>query len=100
MRERITVAGPGDKGLLPVLAPLSGVRVAPPHHDPSPLHPPPRPPPFPHQPYASSLLPPASVTILSAQFLPLILAAAGQTTVMLLGGIDLSLGAVLGLPLG
>src|SRR5215210_2555162 len=49
-----------------------------------------------YQHYDSSLFTPASVTILSAQFLPLILAAAGQTTVMLLGGIDLSLGAVLG----
>ncbi|MFJ9560439.1 ABC transporter permease [Streptomyces fuscichromogenes] len=50
-----------------------------------------------YQHYDPSLFTPASVTILSAQFLPLILAAAGQTTVMLLGGIDLSLGAVLGL---
>ncbi|MEU1184236.1 ABC transporter permease [Streptomyces sp. NPDC005820] len=50
-----------------------------------------------YQHYDSALFTPASITILSAQFLPLILAAAGQTTVMLLGGIDLSLGAVLGL---
>ncbi|NED53959.1 ABC transporter permease, partial [Micromonospora aurantiaca] len=40
---------------------------------------------------------PASITILSAQFLPLILAAMGQSTVMLAGGIDLSLGSVLAL---
>ena len=44
-----------------------------------------------------SLLTPASVTILSAQFLPLILAATGQTIIMLTGGIDLSLGSVLAL---
>lgn len=44
-----------------------------------------------------TLLHPSTVTILSAQFLPLILAAAGQTIVMLTGGIDLSLGAVLSL---
>ncbi|MFI7701207.1 ABC transporter permease [Nonomuraea sp. NPDC049480] len=44
-----------------------------------------------------TLLRPATITILSAQFLPLILAAAGQTIVMLTGGIDLSLGAVLSL---
>jgi ribose transport system permease protein len=44
-----------------------------------------------------SLLTPASVTILSAQFLPLILAASGQTIIMLTGGIDLSLGSVLAL---
>ena len=37
-----------------------------------------------YQHYDSTLLTPASITILSAQFLPLILAAAGQTTVMLL----------------
>ncbi len=42
-----------------------------------------------------TLLSPATVTILSAQFLPLILTAVGQTIVMLTGGIDLSLGAVL-----
>lgn len=47
--------------------------------------------------YDSSLLTPASLTILSVQFLPLILAAAGQTMVMLTGGIDLSLGSVLAL---
>src|ERR671926_123527 len=40
---------------------------------------------------------PATITILSAQFLPLILAAVAQTIVMLTGGIDLSLGAVLSL---
>ncbi|GAA4690743.1 ABC transporter permease [Phytohabitans rumicis] len=44
-----------------------------------------------------TLLEPATVTILSAQFLPLILAAVAQTIVMLTGGIDLSLGAVLAL---
>jgi ribose transport system permease protein len=44
-----------------------------------------------------TLLRPATITILSAQFLPLILAAVGQTIVMLTGGIDLSLGAVLSL---
>lgn len=48
-----------------------------------------------YQRYDSALLTPASITILSAQFLPLILAAAGQTVVMLTGGIDLSLGSVL-----
>jgi len=47
--------------------------------------------------YDSALFTPASVTILSAQFLPLILAAIGQSTVMLTGGIDLSLGSVLAL---
>lgn len=47
--------------------------------------------------FDSTLFTPASVTILSAQFLPLILAAAGQTIVMLAGGIDLSLGPVLAL---
>ncbi|MEV5704107.1 ABC transporter permease [Actinoallomurus sp. NPDC052274] len=50
-----------------------------------------------YQAYDPSLLTPASITILSAQFLPLILAAMGQTTVMLTGGIDLSLGPVLAL---
>ncbi len=50
-----------------------------------------------YQRFDSTLLTPASVTILSAQFLPLILAAMGQTIVMLTGGIDLSLGAVLAL---
>lgn len=44
-----------------------------------------------------TLLQPATITILSAQFLPLILAAIGQTIIMLTGGIDLSLGAVLSL---
>lgn len=44
-----------------------------------------------------TLLQPATITILSGQFLPLILAAIGQTIVMLTGGIDLSLGAVLSL---
>lgn len=48
-----------------------------------------------YQRFDSTLLTPASVTILSAQFLPLILAAMGQTIVMLTGGIDLSVGAVL-----
>lgn len=47
--------------------------------------------------YDPTLFTPASVTILSAQFLPLILAAMGQSTVMLAGGIDLSLGSVLAL---
>ncbi|MFI0480539.1 ABC transporter permease [Actinomadura sp. 9N215] len=47
--------------------------------------------------YDSELFTPASITILSAQFLPLILAAMGQSTVMLAGGIDLSLGSVLAL---
>ncbi|GAA3798920.1 ABC transporter permease [Streptomyces phyllanthi] len=78
MRERITTAARGNTDLLGLLALLLVLLVAYQHYDPS-------------------LLSPASVTILSAQFLPLILAAAGQTTVMLLGGIDLSLGAVLGL---
>jgi ribose transport system permease protein len=44
-----------------------------------------------------TLMRPATITILSAQFLPLILASVGQTVVMLTGGIDLSLGAVLSL---
>ncbi|TLS45383.1 ABC transporter permease [Streptomyces montanus] len=78
MRERITMAARGNTDLLGLLALLLVLLVA-------------------YQNYDPSLLTPASVTILSAQFLPLILAAAGQTTVMLLGGIDLSLGAVLGL---
>lgn len=47
--------------------------------------------------YDSEVFTPASITILSAQFLPLILAAMGQSTVMLAGGIDLSLGSVLAL---
>ncbi|MEU0075733.1 ABC transporter permease [Streptomyces sp. NPDC006332] len=78
MRERIASAARGNTDLVGLLVLLLVVLVA-------------------YQHYDSSLLSPASVTILSAQFLPLILAAAGQTTVMLLGGIDLSLGAVLGL---
>ncbi|MFL5995843.1 MAG: ABC transporter permease [Streptomyces sp.] len=78
MRDRITSAARGNTDLVGLLVLLLVVLVA-------------------YQHYDSSLLSPASVTILSAQFLPLILAAAGQTTVMLLGGIDLSLGAVLGL---
>ena len=44
-----------------------------------------------------TLMRPATITILSAQFLPLILASVGQAVVMLTGGIDLSLGAVLSL---
>src|SRR5687768_18338224 len=44
-----------------------------------------------------TLMRPATITILSAQFLPLILASIGQAVVMLTGGIDLSLGAVLSL---
>ncbi|MFG2473134.1 ABC transporter permease [Streptomyces canus] len=78
MRERITSAARRNTDLVGLLVLLLAVLVA-------------------YQHYDTSLLDPASVTILSAQFLPLILAAAGQTTVMLLGGIDLSLGAVLGL---
>ncbi|MFF4017964.1 ABC transporter permease [Streptomyces sp. NPDC001843] len=78
MRERITAATRANPDLLGLAALLLVLLVAYQHYDPS-------------------LLTPASVTILSAQFLPLVLAAGGQTTVMLLGGIDLSLGAVLGL---
>ncbi|WP_406442053.1 ABC transporter permease [Streptomyces sp. NBC_01613] len=78
MRERLAGAARGNTDLLALTALLLVLLVA-------------------YQHYDSSLLTPASITILSAQFLPLILAAAGQTTVMLLGGIDLSLGAVLGL---
>jgi len=78
MPEKFKVAARDNTDLLGLLALLFVLLVA-------------------YQHYDSSLLTPASVTILSAQFLPLILAAAGQTTVMLLGGIDLSLGAVLGL---
>ncbi|MGW0844064.1 ABC transporter permease [Streptomyces sp. NPDC002787] len=78
MRERLAVAARGNTDLLSLAALLLVLLVA-------------------YQHYDSSLLTPASITILSAQFLPLILAAAGQTTVMLLGGIDLSLGAVLAL---
>jgi ribose transport system permease protein len=44
-----------------------------------------------------TLLDPSTITILSAQFLPLILAAVAQTIVMLTGGVDLSLGPVLSL---
>ncbi|MEJ3748823.1 ABC transporter permease [Actinomycetes bacterium KLBMP 9797] len=44
-----------------------------------------------------TLLAPSTITLLSAQFLPLILAAVAQTIVMLTGGVDLSLGAVLAL---
>jgi ribose transport system permease protein len=78
MRERITSLTRSNTDLVWLVALLLVLLVA-------------------YQHYDSSLFTPASVTILSAQFLPLILAAAGQTTVMLLGGIDLSLGAVLGL---
>lgn len=67
MRDRITSAARGNTDLVGLLVLLLVVLVA-------------------YQHYDSSLLSPASVTILSAQFLPLILAAAGQTTVMLLGG--------------
>ncbi|HEX6351775.1 ABC transporter permease [Actinophytocola sp.] len=52
---------------------------------------------FAYQQLDPTLLDPSTITILSAQFLPLILAAVGQTIVMLTGGIDLSLGAVLSL---
>ncbi|MGW1023552.1 ABC transporter permease [Streptomyces sp. NPDC002577] len=78
MRDRIGTAARGNADILGLLGLLLVLLVA-------------------YQRYDSSFLTPASVTILSAQFLPLILAAAGQTTVMLLGGIDLSLGAVLGI---
>ncbi|WP_405607014.1 ABC transporter permease [Streptomyces sp. NBC_00076] len=78
MRERITSLTRSNTDLVWLVALLLVLLVA-------------------YQHYDSTLFTPASVTILSAQFLPLILAAAGQTTVMLLGGIDLSLGAVLGL---
>ncbi|MEU9170330.1 ABC transporter permease [Streptomyces sp. NPDC048420] len=78
MRDRMTSLARGNTEILWLLALLLVLLVA-------------------YQHYDSGLLTPASVTILSAQFLPLILAAAGQTSVMLLGGIDLSLGAVLGL---
>jgi ribose transport system permease protein len=44
-----------------------------------------------------TLLDPSTITILSAQFLPLILAAVAQTIVMLTGGVDLSVGPVLSL---
>jgi ribose transport system permease protein len=47
--------------------------------------------------YYRSLLSGPSVVILSAQFLPLVLGAMGQGIVMLTGGIDLSVGAVLSL---
>ncbi|WP_460061041.1 ABC transporter permease [Streptomyces sp. YKOK-I1] len=78
MRDRALAAARGNTDLLALAVLLLALLTA-------------------YQHYDSSLFTPASVTILSAQFLPLILAAAGQTTVMLLGGIDLSLGAVLGL---
>ncbi|MFJ9896783.1 ABC transporter permease [Streptomyces sp. NPDC091280] len=78
MRERLASAARGNTEILWLLGLLLVLLVA-------------------YQHYDSGLLTPASVTILSAQFLPLILAAAGQTSVMLLGGIDLSLGSVLGL---
>jgi ribose transport system permease protein len=78
VRDLMRTAAKGSPDLLALLGLLAVLLVAYQHYDPS-------------------LFTPASVTILSAQFLPLILAAAGQTTVMLLGGIDLSLGAVLGL---
>ncbi|MFI7503009.1 ABC transporter permease [Streptomyces sp. NPDC049687] len=78
MRERVLGAARGNTDLLALAALLLVLLIA-------------------YQHYDSGLLTPASVTILSAQFLPLVLAASGQTTVMLLGGIDLSLGAVLGL---
>jgi ribose transport system permease protein len=78
MRERITTLARHNTELLWLLVLLLVLLVA-------------------YQHYDSQLLTPASITILSAQFLPLVLAAAGQTAVMLLGGIDLSLGAVLGL---
>lgn len=42
--------------------------------------------------YNPTLWTASSITILSAQFLPLVLAAAAQTVVMLTGGIDLSVG--------
>jgi len=47
--------------------------------------------------YDPSLFSGASIVILSAQFLPLIIAAMAQAVVMLTGGIDLSIGAVLSL---
>jgi ribose transport system permease protein len=50
-----------------------------------------------YQHFDPTLFTPASITVLSAQFLPLILAAAGQGVIMLTGGIDLSLGPVLAL---
>ncbi|WP_105974086.1 ABC transporter permease [Streptomyces geranii] len=78
MRERALAAARGNTDLLALAVLLLVLLIA-------------------YQHYDSSLLTPASITILSAQFLPLILAAAGQTTVMLTGGIDLSLGAVLAL---
>jgi len=46
-----------------------------------------------YQLYDPTILSGSSVTILSAQFLPLVFAAAGQAIVMLGGGIDLSVGA-------
>jgi ribose transport system permease protein len=47
--------------------------------------------------YYPPLLSGASIVILSAQFLPLIIASIAQAIVMLTGGIDLSIGAVLSL---
>lgn len=47
--------------------------------------------------YDQSLFSGKSMVILSAQFLPLIIAAMAQAVVMLTGGIDLSIGAVLSL---
>ena len=46
---------------------------------------------------APGLLKLGSITVLSAQFLPLVLAATGQTAIMLVGGVDLSLGTVVAL---
>ncbi|MET9913729.1 ABC transporter permease [Streptomyces sp. NPDC006476] len=78
MRERLISRARADSEILWLLGLLLVLLIAYQHYDPG-------------------LLTPASVTILSAQFLPLLLAAAGQTSVMLLGGIDLSLGSVLAL---
>lgn len=47
--------------------------------------------------YDQSLVSGRTITVLSAQFLPLIIAGMAQAVVMLTGGIDLSLGAVLSL---
>ncbi len=47
--------------------------------------------------YNSSLFTVSSIIALSVQFLPLILATMGQSVIMLVGGIDLSLGAALSL---
>lgn len=46
---------------------------------------------------APGLLKLGSITVLSAQFLPLVLAATAQTAIMLVGGVDLSLGTVVAL---